>query len=81
MFGMGGNKTRGAVDYSYDLENELKQPGKLKAYQEHIQEQVNQLKKLLREGSDKKSFSNAQQLLQGYLAVQKVLQRAGRKTL
>jgi hypothetical protein len=80
MFGMEQEKRRkGRDQYSFDLENELKEPGKLRAYKEHIQEQMNQLKSMLRKGEDKKSFDRMQVLLQGYLACQKVLQRTEKK--
>lgn len=80
MFGMESTKKKKkATDYSFDLENELKDPGKLRALKEKVEARIQQLKALLRTGEDKKTFDQAQTLLHGYLAVQKVIQRINRK--
>lgn len=81
MFGMESDKKKKkAAEYYFDLENDLKDPGKLKAFKEKIEERVQQLKTLLRHGEDKKAFDQTQTLLHGYLATQKVIQRINRKT-
>jgi hypothetical protein len=81
MFGMtGGKKKKKVTDYAFDLEQDLKDPGKLRAMKEQVEERVNQLKGMLRQGEDKKSFDQIQTLLHGYLAIQKVIQRVNRKT-
>ena len=46
---------------------------------EQVEERILQLKSMLRQGDDKKAFEQAQTLLHGYLAVQKVIQRVNRK--
>ena len=80
MFGMGSDKKKKPdADYSFDLEEDLKDPGKLRAMKERVEERITQLKTLLRQGEDKKVFDEAQTLLHGYLAVQKVIQRVNRK--
>ncbi|MCH9626810.1 MAG: hypothetical protein S4CHLAM2_04410 [Chlamydiales bacterium] len=80
MFGMESDKKKNKVaDYSFDLEVDLKDPGKLRAIKEQVEERVTQLKTLLRQGEDKKSFDQTQTLLHGYLALQKVVQRSNRK--
>ncbi len=80
MFGMGSDKKKNKVaEINFDLEDELKDPGKLRAYKEKIEERVVQLKSMLRQGEDKKVFDQTQTLLHGYLALQKVIQRANRK--
>lgn len=82
MFGMKGGKEKDqnkVGDYQFELEKDLKDPGKLKAMKEQIEERVNQLKGILRQGEDKKVFDQTQTLLHGYLAVQKVIQRVNRK--
>lgn len=80
MFGMEGTKKKKKVEeYSFDLENELKDPGKLRALKERVEERIQQLKTLLRQGEDKNTFDQVQSLLHGYLAVQKVIQRVNRK--
>lgn len=74
-----GKKPKKEDDYQFDLEAELKDPAKLRARKEQVEERINQLKGILRTGGDKKSFDLAQTLLHGYLAVQKVMQRVNRK--
>ena len=80
MFGMeSGKKKKKVADYSFDLEEDLKDPGKLRATKEQVEEKINQLKGMLRQGEDKKSFDQIQTLLHGFLAIQKVIQRVNRK--
>ncbi len=80
MFGMdSGKKKKKAAEISFDLEQDLKDPGKLRAMKEQVEERITQLKGILRHGEDKKVFDQAQTLLHGYLAVQKVIQRVNRK--
>lgn len=80
MFGMESDKKKKKVaDYSFDMEEDLKDPGKLRAIKQQIEERVSQLKTMLRQGEDKKSFDQTQTLLHGYLALQKVIQRVNRK--
>lgn len=80
MFNMKkGKDQRKATDYAFDLENDLKDPAKLKAFKQQMEEKVNQIKSILRQGEDKKMFDDAQTLLHGYLSVQKVIQRLARK--
>ncbi|MBI3900793.1 MAG: DUF5398 family protein [Chlamydiia bacterium] len=78
---MGNKKTaQKLAEQEFDLEQELKDPGKLRAAKEQIATRVQQLKNLLRQGGDKKSFEDAQTLLHGFLAAQKVIQRINRKS-
>jgi hypothetical protein len=80
MFGMeSGKKKKKIAEYSFDLEEDLKDPGKLRAMKEQVEERVNQLKAMLRQGDDKNKFDQIQTLLHGYLAIQKIIQRANRK--
>lgn len=79
MFGMKRDKQPKVGDYSFDLEEDLKDPGKLRAIREKVEERIQQLKNMLRQGGDQKSFDQFQTLLHGYLAIQKVIQRVNRK--
>lgn len=80
MFGMESDKKKKKVaDFSFDLEEDLKDLGKLRAIRKQIEERVMKLKTMLRQGEDKKSFDQTQTLLHGYLALQKVIQRVNRK--
>lgn len=80
MFGMESDKKKKrTAEISFDLEEDLKNPGKLRAIKEQIEEQIAQLKNMIRQGKDKKSFDQTQTLLHGYLALQRVIQRVNRK--
>ncbi len=67
-----------APEMAYDLESDLKDPAKLKATKERVEGEVQKLKSALRAGGDKAEFEAGQVLLQGYLAVQKVIGRIAR---
>ena len=79
MFGMGDKQKGKAAELSFDLEKDIKDPGKTRAIKEQVEERINQLKALLRQGGEQKEFDEAQTLLHGYLAIQKVMQRVNRK--
>lgn len=79
MFGMESGKKKKVAEYSFDLEEELKDPGRIRALKEKVEERIQQLKTMLRQGEDKKTFDQTQTLLHGYLAVLKVIQRVNRK--
>lgn len=82
MFGMEkkSKKKKGAVeDWDFDLEKQLENPTEMRKVKNQTEQRIQQLKNLLRQGEDKGTFDNAQTLLHGYLAVQKVLQRLGKK--
>ena len=79
MFGMERGKKQPVDAFEFDLEADLKDPGKLKATKEQVEERIAQLKTELRQGGDKENFDRAQTLLHGYLAIQKVLTRIGNK--
>ncbi len=79
MFDMTGQGKKAPMAlFEFDLETELKDPGKLKAMKEQVEERIQQLKTLLRQGDDKETFDKTQTLLHGYLALQKVFARVGR---
>lgn len=79
MFGMESGKQKKMADFVFDLEADLKDPGKLRAMKEQIESRIAQLKAQLRSGGEQKDFDEAQTLLHGYLAVQKVMQRVNQK--
>lgn len=82
MFGMeSGKKKTKVAEFNFDLENDVKDPGKMRALKEQVEERIAQIKNLLREGGEKETFEQAQTLLHGYLAVQKVLQRVNKKVI
>ena len=79
MFGMESGKQKKVTDFLFDLETDIKDPGKLRAMKEQIEARIAQLKGMLRSGAEQKDFDKVQTLLHGYLAVQKVMQRVNRK--
>jgi hypothetical protein len=81
MFGMEkkGKKKGNVQEWEFDLEKQVANPGEKKKIKETMDQRILQLKTILRQGEDKKTFDDAQTLLHGYLAVQKVIQRIGSK--
>ncbi|MCH9611143.1 MAG: hypothetical protein S4CHLAM81_14830 [Chlamydiales bacterium] len=82
MFGMeSGKQKKKMADFVFDLEADLKDPGKQRAVKEQVEARIAQLKNMLRSGGEQKEFDQVQALLHGYLAIQKVMQRVNRKTV
>ena len=81
MFGMEDKKGKKIANFVFDLEMDLQDPGKLKAMKELVSTRVAEAKTLLRGGGTKEEFDAVQKVLQGYLAVQKVIQRMNRKLI
>ncbi len=81
MFGMEKKpKKKGALDdWEFDLEKQLENPTEFRKVKGQVEERVQKLKTVLREGGTKQAFDDAQTLLHGYLALQKVLQRFSKK--
>jgi hypothetical protein len=70
MFGM--EKKQKAL-FEFDLEKELKQdPAKKQQLQKHVEENIQEIKNLLRQGASSADFDNYGILLHGYAALQKV---------
>ena len=65
-------------EWTFDLEKDLKDPAKLKKTKDDLSNQIQALKNMLRLGEAKGTFDAAQTLLQGYLAVQKIIGRIER---
>lgn len=78
MFGAEKKKKK-VADWDFDLEVELKDPAALKKRKNEIAERITNLKNKMRSGGDKQSFDDAQVLLHGYLATEKVIERMSRK--
>ena len=74
MFGL-ENKDTETVDFSYDLEQDLKDPTKAKDIKIELESRVQKLKDLLRKGEDKEVFDQLGSLLHGYMAMKKVMER------
>jgi hypothetical protein len=74
MFGLEGKDTE-KVDFSYDIEKDLRDPKKSKEIKEELETRILNLKNLLRQGEDKEMFDTLGTLLHGYMAMKKVLER------
>lgn len=72
-------KSKTIPQYTFDIENDLKDPSKKAAIYEQLESRIQQLKVLLRQGDDKAFFEKTQKLMHGYLARQRVLNRAEKK--
>ena len=78
MFGLEKKKTRAL--FEFDLEKELKQnPSKAKEMIKHVESKIQELKGVLRQGTNAKDFDECGALLHGYAALQRVLTRLERK--
>ena len=74
MFGL-EDKDPETVDFSYDIEKDLRDPTKSKEVKEEVESRIQSLKTLLRQGEDKEIFDTLGTLLHGYMSMKKVLER------
>lgn len=65
----------------FDLEKDMQDLQKAQEMQLDVQNKVQRITAVLREGLDKESFEQQQTLLAGYIALQKVLARMNRKMI
>ena len=75
MFGLEKQDSE-SVDFSYDLEKDLRDPKKQKQIKEEIEARISGLKELLRNGEDKENFNKLGALLHGYISMKKVMERS-----
>jgi hypothetical protein len=75
MFGLNEDKKGDEVDFSYDVENNLRDPKKLKEAKDHIEAAIQKIKTNLRSGDEKENFDKFGVLLHGYLSMKKVMDR------
>ena len=77
---MYGLEKKGKAPFEFDLEKELKaNPTKIKDLLKVCEERIQEIKNLLRQGSDSSDYDNYGILLHGYAALQKVLTRIANK--
>lgn len=74
MFGMEDKKK--AARYIYEIEKELQDPKLRKVIVERCDLRINTLKSELREGADSSIYQQLNLLLQGYMALKKVLNKS-----
>lgn len=80
MFGLEDQKKKkGAEEFIFDLEKELKNPQKQRETKDRIEQRVQRIKEVLRSGEDQQEFDLFGVLLHGYNALLKVISRVGSK--
>lgn len=76
MFGLEGEKSaKKAEEFTFDIENDIKDPSKQKVYLEKIQERMRNLKTVLKSGVEKEDLNSIGALLHGYSSLFKVFTR------
>lgn len=73
MFGL---EKKGKGLFEFDLERDLKKdPTKIKALQKKVDENIHEIKAVLRQGTASEDFDNLGIMLHGYAALNRVLNR------
>jgi len=77
MFGL---EKKGKALFEFDLEKELKSnPSKTKDLLKSVENQIQEIKNILRQGTESEDFDRFGILLHGYAALQKVLTKVANK--
>lgn len=77
MFGL---EKKGRALFEFDLEKDLKSnPGKIKDLLKTVEGRIQEIKNILRQGTQSEDFDKFGVLLHGYAALQKVLTRIANK--
>lgn len=74
MLGMGEKKKK-VPEFVFELEKELAGPEKQKQTKAHIETRIQEIKKALRDGANRKEFETLGLILHGYTALLKVISR------
>jgi hypothetical protein len=77
MFGLESqSKKKNEEPFFFDLENDAKDPNKYSKIRDKIQQRLLRIKSLLRSGSGQEDFDHLGNLVFGYTALLKVLNKA-----
>lgn len=80
MFGLENQKKKkGAEEFIFDLEKDLKISKKHKEIKKRVEDQIQQIKEVLRSGENKDEFDKFGALLHGYTSLLKVMARFSAK--
>jgi Family of unknown function (DUF5398) len=80
MFGLEGQKKKKSpTEFFFDLENELKDPHKLKEMRSRLEDRIQKIKEIMRTGEDQEEYARFSLLLNGYSSFLKVLSRISSK--
>ncbi|ADI38957.1 type III secretion needle formation regulating protein [Waddlia chondrophila 2032/99] len=75
MFGLEGHKKGKKREFEFELEKELLDPKKHKELKQHVENRIQEIKKILRDGENKKEFERFGLILHGYTSLLKVFSR------
>lgn len=74
MFGLEGQK-KDKKEFEFELEKELLDAKKHKELKQHVENRIQEIKKILRDGENKKEFERLGLILHGYTSLLKVFSR------
>ena len=74
MFGLEGQKKQ-KKEFEFELEKELMDPKKHKELKAHVENRIQEVKRILRDGENKKEFERFGLILHGYTSLLKVFSR------
>jgi hypothetical protein len=75
MFGLENRPKKPSGEFHFELEKELGDPKKHKLLKTKVESQIQEIKKLLREGENKKDFESLALILHGFNAMLRVFSR------
>lgn len=75
MYGLEDQKKKKSAEFEFELEQELKDPVKHKEIKNRIEERIQEIKRILRDGENKKEFERFGLILHGYTSLLKVMSR------
>ena len=79
MFGLGDQRKKKPEEFVFELEKELRDPKKHKEIKNKVEGRIQELKKILRDGENKKDFEKYGLILHGYTSLLKVMSRVSSK--
>lgn len=74
-----GEKRHKAPEFVFELEKEMENVEKQKQIKERVEERIQEIKKALRDGANRKEFETLGLILHGYTALLKVMSRVSTK--
>jgi len=75
MFGLEDQRKKKPEDFVFELEKELMDPAKHKEIKAKVESRIQEVKKILRDGENKKEFERFGLILHGYTSLLKVMSR------
>jgi len=75
MFGLEDQRKKKPEEYVFELEKELMDPTKHKEIKDKVESCIQEIKRILRDGENKKEFERFGLILHGYTSLLKVMSR------